>query len=1075
MSTHVSPLVLTACDPEKNVVVEACAGSGKTWLLTGRLFRLLLAGARPEQILAITFTRKAAEEMRQRLFELLRKCAIGNPTELQVLLAERGAPTDPGTMAKARALAGEVLTNPRGVTIDTFHGWFTSLCQMAPLSSGFSRQNEPTEQTAYYARLAIEQCIGLAANQPLGHPSRTALDTLSQLYDQSEIAHLMHKALGNRVAFDLWLRNGGPTHLPDLLGMDASVHWPEALFDQADMQGWADRLAEIAKDLGQGSKSQQDIANRVVDLLADWNKGVLGKAEVFERLCGICLTKAKTPLKYFCAISEANAKKLGTHLDSFAARSTAVCDQLMLGLRKVQDQRDFLGSQCLAELVPSLFEAYARVKSAEGLCDFDDLEYTALHLLLDEQQRSYMLQKLDTRVRHILLDEFQDTNPVQWAILRNWLDEYKPGEQPSLFVVGDPKQSIYRFRRAEARLFAYVRQWLEERFGAVGLASDQTRRCLPAVVDVVNRVFAADQVRGTTPFRPHASAVPQSDWPSSPLLSGLSVYPKVLADDPVGEAERWVQLLQHWRNTGAIQRWSEVMVLVRTHRSTLPLVSAFREAGLPFVLKDKGERYSSIVWLDTMAVLRFLLNPNDNFALLQLLRSPLFSVSSADFQQLHRQQESACVWDAVQALAHDGKVYWKTVHETLALWVKTARELPLFETLSLVASSTHASLQYLKTAQPRYKVMMAEHWDWLKAWALNVNKGRFPDLAMALAEAQRLAEFGASDGEGALTGEDAIAVLTVHSAKGLEATHVILPDADSAPSPGGSSLDILIDWGLGEDAPEAISVCDNKSAQTGGRERSMAVQKQAFEDEEDHLLYVALTRAKQSLHISGTEKRGSKGWYERVLPHADHVFEEWPGADAKPLQAELSLQAEPAIWVRSGFPALPQLDRPVGEVVPRLNSSELRMGTAWHAVLEHLDGLADFESWWAARQQDCEDVLLALAEPELVQVRQAAETVLSASHLHPYLKGAEKAFNELEWVLQSGQLLRADRVVYAQGRWVVLDYKWKVDAFNVQGYTEQVLQYVGLVNQTLASSGKAKPTEAALIDRAGQIHWITSV
>lgn len=1075
MSDAVSQLVLTACDPARNVVVEACAGSGKTWLLTARLFRLLLAGARPEQILAITFTRKAAEEMRQRLFDLLRHCATASEADLRTLLLERGAPTDPATVSKAQALAGEVLTNPRGVTIDTFHGWFTSLCQMAPLSSGFSRQNEPTEQTAYYARVAIEQCLGHVAGLEVNHPQRAALDQLGRQYDQSEIVHLMHKALANRVAFDVWLRRGGPAQLTALLGIDDRSPWPEALFDTAGMQGWSETLDLIAKDLGQGSKSQQDIARKLVDLLGLWRSGAVGKVDVFEQLCGICLTKTKTPLSHFCSISAANAKKIGLDADSFAARAQAFCEQLITGLRKVQDQRDLRGSQSLAELVPLLFETYSRVKSLEGLCDFDDLEYTALHLLLDEQQRSYMLQKLDTRVRHILLDEFQDTNPVQWAILRNWLDEYKSGEQPSLFVVGDPKQSIYRFRRAEARLFAYVRHWLEDRFGAVSLASDQTRRCLPAVVEVVNRVFAPDEVRGTTPFRPHASAVPPSEWPAAPLLSGLSVYPKVAADEAIGEADHWVRVLQQWRSSGAIQNWSEVMVLVRTHRSALPLVSAFREAGLPFVLKDKGERYTSMVWLDTIAVLRFLLNPQDNFAVLQLLRSPLFSVSSADFQALHCRQNSESVWEAIQQEAQSDQAYWQAVHRKMSSWLSISRQLPLFETLSLVASSTQASLQYLKSVQARYKVMMAEHWDWLKAWALNVNKGRFPDLAMALAEAQRLAEFGGSDGEGALTGEDAIAVLTVHSAKGLEARHVILPDADSAPSPGGSSLDVLIDWELGEDAPTAISVYDSKSTQTGGREHSMAVQKQAFEDEEDHLLYVALTRARQSLHVSGTEKRGSKGWYERLLPHADQVFEAWPGADASPVQTELALEPASAVWVRPAFPELPALSVSIGEVVPRLNSSELRMGTAWHGVLEHLDGLVDFEAWWAARLLDCEDVLLVLSEFERAQVQQAAETVLSAPHLHPFFKGADKAFNELEWVLRSGQLLRADRVVYTQGRWVVLDYKWKVDSHNLPGYREQVLQYVNLVNQTLAAADPVKSTEAALIDRTGQVHWITSV
>ncbi|WP_334118637.1 UvrD-helicase domain-containing protein [Limnobacter sp.] len=1071
-----------ACNPANSVVVEACAGSGKTWLLTARLFRLLLDGARPDQILAITFTRKAAQEMQERLFGLLRECALLSDDKLSALLTERGAVANDANLKKARALAGEVLTNSRGVTIDTFHGWFASLCQMAPLASGFSRQSEPTDQTLFWMDMAIDVFTANLLNEQ--SELLQAFDTLALQMDRTVVRQVLQHALTNRVACSLWLHNSEAPPLNMVFGIDEGEQWPvEVLKNRNYREQWQ----QAARWLALGTAKQQGNAVEIEKALTALREG--GDAgDVFEQLKAVCLTSKNEPSKTFSKPTA--AQKAAVDETEYVQTLEGLAQQTAQALQLEKDQLDMQATAALAQLIEPLFDTYKSIKLEQGLCDFDDLEATALCMLMNDEQRAYMQQKLDTRVRHLLVDEFQDTNPVQWNILKLWLQDYSGDDKPSVFLVGDPKQSIYRFRRAEARLFNHARTWLVENFAAKTLESDSTRRCAQAVVDVVNNVFEQGQTRGQTAFRAHTSLADGSDS----TLRGLSIYPKLLKEEAgPDEAKRVVHTLQQWLGNGSIKNLSEVMVLVRAHKSGVPLMSALREAGLAYTIKDKGERYTSQVWSDTIALLGFLNDPHANLHLLQLLRCPLIGLSSAQFQTLihaGKTTQTTTVWGTLEVLAGQHEKPWVALHAQLSNWLGMARALPLFETLSRVVADTQASEKYLNSASPRQRVMMAEHWDWLKAWALGLNKGRFPSLQQAFDEAVKLQTYASSDSEGAASNPDVLRIMTVHSAKGLEADHVWLFDANSSPKPGGSNAGLLIDWALGESHPNSVTVMGNLSNTSPGRAAAQTIEQQAYADEEDHLLYVALTRARHSIHLSGSEKRGaSKGWYERLLPFATQVHDTWPAlesaADA-PSQGSAQIELAglfdpPAVWLRPQFPVLQALNTPVGKAVPRITSPELRKGTAWHAALEWVDELAEtpFGVWWAQVQVRCEAVFRPLQDDELQHVEQACRLLVDKTDLQPWLHGASacnnRVFNELEWVQGDGRSLRADRVLELDEQFLVLDYKWAVNSGNLQGYTQQVLEYVGLVDLTLNKGNKPAPTQAALIDRHGEVHWLTSV
>ncbi len=213
-------------------------------------------------------------------------------------------------------------------------------------------------------------------------------------------------------------------------------------------------------------------------------------ALAFEALRAVFLTQKNTVL------ARKPGNELNRRLGSDGAARYLVLHQrlgqeVQLAVERLAEQRALRLHRLGLIAGQAYLDAYQRLKQARGGLDFTDAELETARLLDDESAAAAVYMKLDARWKHLLLDEFQDTNPLQWRILRGWLEAYgADAERPGVFLVGDPKQSIYRFRRAEPRLFPAAAAWLGEHFGARHFPHNETRRCAPAVVAWVNAVFA---------------------------------------------------------------------------------------------------------------------------------------------------------------------------------------------------------------------------------------------------------------------------------------------------------------------------------------------------------------------------------------------------------------------------------------------------------------------------------------------------------------------------------------------------------------------------------------------------------
>ncbi|MBU3695046.1 MAG: hypothetical protein FGM40_09530, partial [Rhodocyclaceae bacterium] len=658
-------------DPHRSGVVEACAGSGKTWLLVSRIVRLLLeggqvegSGAQPRQILGITFTRKAAREMRQRLEAWLWLLASAPDDEVAAFLVERGVPAGrvPALLPRARRLYEAVMADPVGVRLDTFHAWFLELLEASRLESPYAGRNL-TEATGALEEDAWRALLAEAGGGTAPEVA-AALQRLWARLSPGTVRDLLLSLLRQRAA--LWRMAGEPleasyvvaalaAHFPCAAGADPFGDWLAR--DAAALAALAARFAGAEVDAkGPGQRAVIEAA------LGSPDDSACRKAlrRVFLTLDGDIPANPfpKTRRKLYGPAGESLA-------DAFIAMGIAchaACDAAL--------HRDWLDAH--ADLLPvaaRLIAHYEQVKAVAGVVDFVDVEYRAVEELRDGERRDYLMARLDARYRHVLLDEFQDTSPMQWLALEAWFESAQDaGTPPTVFMVGDPKQSIYRFRGAEPRLFAAASDWLQTRLQADVRRNDQTRRNPAAVVGLVNAVFAdrADydgfnrhstanaldgEVRVLPLFAPDEDALAGGD--GAPRWRDLLTEPRSHAEasNRAREARAVAAAIAHWVATTRLPtddgrgerpaQYRDVAILFRSRTHQPVFERELANLGIPCLSEGGGGLLDTLEVGDMVALLRCLVDPTADLDLAHVLRSPVFGVGSDELLALATAAQAA--------------------------------------------------------------------------------------------------------------------------------------------------------------------------------------------------------------------------------------------------------------------------------------------------------------------------------------------------------------------------------------------------------------------------------------------------
>ncbi len=865
---------VAALDPLRSFIVQAPAGSGKTELLIRRFLVLLGRVRQPEEVVAITFTRKAAAEMRERVIDAL------------IDAASPDAPTDPNRRAR-RELAMAALANDRrqGWRL-TDHPARLRIQTIDALCAALTRQM-PWLSRSGAALQVCEDADELYAD--------AALDTLRLLAgtdrDWAQAASVLLQHVDNQVARarellvdmlrhrDQWLRHvAGTGGDPQARRTVLEQAWAKAV--RRDLQAAAERFPEALKT------ELVACARYAADTLVDQESDSPIREchiEAFPRAEPFALPVWRGLVALILRTDGAVRQQVNRR-QGFPAnrnREAEAMRERMLGLlaaiasdqrlhealmrvqrlpEPVYSEQQWRILDALTRLLPVAAARLHMLFTDRGEVDFAEIARRANLALGDLDNPSELALRLDYRMQHLLVDEFQDTSVTQFALLERLTAGWGAEEDRTVFLVGDPMQSIYRFREAEVGLFLRV---CERGLGSLRpqpLRLTANFRSQPALVDWANQAFArafpavVDAGRGAVPYAP-ATATRSTKGRSVIQLHAL------IDDDGSEEARRVVNIIAQTR---ASEPDAQIAVLVRSRSHLRHILPALTAAGAEFRGIEIERLTLRPVVQDLWSLTRALLRPADRIAWLAVLRAPWCGATLSELYTLTSAAGEHCLCDVIgdePSLARLGQ--------------------PGRDRIRRVAGVLRNALAQRGRGTLRQWV---EH-TWLElggpacGTAQDVdNAGGFFDLLAARersSELDDLPRFGAALealwAHAEAPADSGLQVMTLHKAKGLEFDTVIIPGLDRQPRSEEAKLflweedsdaarDSLLLAPLAPAGPERDAHYDNL--------RRLRTEKAMHENL--RLLYVGCTRARRNLHLLGCARVGSNG--QLRTPAADSLL-----------------------------------------------------------------------------------------------------------------------------------------------------------------------------------------------------------
>lgn len=910
-----------ASDPVATVWVGASAGTGKTKILTDRVLRLMLPGTEdsrtatpPEKILCITFTKAAAAEMALRIHDVLSKWAVMAEEELQTKLTElTGRAPSQEMIRVARRLFARVVDTAGGMKIMTIHSFCQSVLSRFPIEAELSPHFEVMDERTAQDYLAECQSdmIHSVRREP-ENPLAVSFTHLTRLLNAEQMESLLTELTGNRSRLSYLLKHEGGydgviEKIYRALGLAPGETEKSVLtgFAQAQSRHLPD-LRAACDALSRGGKSDTDLAEKMQDWLAANDPEPSKRA--FNTYKGAFLTD-KHEIR----------KRMGTqaaqkHLDNIGDVMLCEAEKVLAAHHRLQAIGLARATADVLRIGAHILELYKKRKDDLALLDYDDLIYRTRDLLREKSDAAWVLFKLDGGIDHILIDEAQDTNPEQWQVITALTEEFFAGQgrdaetarQRTLFVVGDEKQSIFSFQRADPAEFARMRDYFRDRANESGkdwrlIDLKVSFRSTPEVLHFVDTLFLLPENRSGLVTQSGAEIRHIPHRKSQPGL--VEMWPVITSADQDSAApeEGWVLPLAIRRTEDAGMRLAEkiadtlrgwldnreilsargrpvtpgdVMILVRTRNVFVDqCVRALKARNIPVAGVDRMVLNEQLAVTDLIAAASFALMPEDDLTLAGFLKTPLIGLKEDDLYTLCRNR-SGTVYDAVKA--HPA---YREVADYLQRCIDKAQNLSPYGFFAGLlnapcpaskVSGRHAVLQRLghdaldpmeellnacfQYAQQRV-VSLQDFLRWFSKGKTEIKRQQEQDESA-----------------------DQVRIMTVHGSKGLQAPVVFLPDTLSHPKDNNQNRDRLL-WHTPRKSSALPLWAPRKEMEDPIYAAHVSDLRRKEEEEYRRLLYVALTRAEDRLYICGYKKKPTGKlpedcWYSAVYRSLQPVAQE---------------------------------------------------------------------------------------------------------------------------------------------------------------------------------------------------------
>lgn len=857
-----------ATDPRQSFIVQAPAGSGKTELLTQRFLRLLAVVDAPEQIVALTFTRKAANEMRERILKALSMAKNQVQVDSEHLKQTLGYAQE--ALQQDERKNWQLLNLPGRLHILTIDSLCQRLNQAIPLQEKQIAYASVCEKPQQYYRQAAEDCFHYALNESAFQLSLKQL--LHHVDNQQEkLLDFFGELLAKR---DHWIGMVSTARSLTKDAFEAALAWIEQheinLLHQTLPADIAAELVDLARHMADVEKDPNSPRYE----LRTWHSFKALDRPLSKSLAALLLTSQKTLRKSFdhhvglkrgnCADNEytslkERSKALLLTLGDYPEFQEALLQVKDLPAPHYEEQQ-WQTLQALFTLLPLLAASLQVVFSQANTVDFTAISHQALNALGDEDSPTDLTLYLDYQIHHLLVDEFQDTSIQQFQLLSKIVGGWEAHDAKTMFLVGDPMQSIYRFRAAEVGLFLRAK---EQGIGPVSLTPLQLSSNFRSTASIVNWVNAQFNI-----------IFPQSNDIESGAVSyhaSTGIHPEsedsfikaVAFTDANHEACALVQQVQWELNQ---YPKDTIAILVRTRNQLTQIMQLLRQLQIPFQGVEVDPLAGLLHLRDTWSLTKALLHPANRLAWLCVLRSPFCGLSLQDLLLIANYDKKQSVYFAlmnlseIKGLSPEGHRRAHFVASILHQALLLRQQQPLAEWIRTTLTRLHGEHVF---GQDKYQdleqffCLLEEYED----------SGQITDEKRFKKDLKNLYAKQSTPSR--------LQVMTIHKSKGLEFDSVFLPGLSAKPANQDRPLlrwlklptehqDLLLVSPIKASTQEHCLLYDYL-----GR---LDLQKDNFEQQ--RLFYVAATRAKKRLYLYDNHEKGGPHSFRYFLKEQEFSIED---------------------------------------------------------------------------------------------------------------------------------------------------------------------------------------------------------